>query len=209
MARDRLSDAKLRSAKPAAKQYKLYDGGGLFLLIHPNGSRYWRLKYRLAGKEKLFAVGIYPEMGLADARGQALDARRLIRQGSDPVVERRRQRAGKATSTAETFQAIGEEWVASRTDIWSATYRDAIRSALAANLFPQIGGLPVRAINVPILREALLLMERRGALVALRKVRMWASWFFDMPSRRDVPKTTRPHPSGVRSSPIRVEISKP
>ena len=178
MARDRLSDAKLRSAKPGAKQYKLYDGGGLFLLIHPNGSRYWRLKYRLAGKEKLFAVGIYPEMGLADARGQALDARRLVREGSDPVIERQRQRAGKAASTAETFQAIGEEWVASRTDNWSATYRDAIRSALAANLYPQIGGLPVRAINVPILRDALLLMERRGALVALRKVRMWASMVF-------------------------------
>jgi hypothetical protein len=94
MAKDILSDAKLRSVKPASKPYKLYDGGGLFLLVQPNGSRYWRLKYRTAGKERLFAVGVYPEVGLADARERALDARRLIREGSDPVVERRRQRLG-------------------------------------------------------------------------------------------------------------------
>jgi integrase len=178
VARDRLSDAKLRSAKSAAKPYKLYDGGGLFLLVHPNGSRYWRLKYRANGKEKLFAVGVYPEIGLADARERTLDARRLIREGSDPVVERRRERAGKTASFALTFQAIAEEWITSRIESWSPTYVHAVRSALAANLYPQIGGLPIRAITVPILREALLLMEKRGALVALRKVRMWASLVF-------------------------------
>jgi integrase len=176
--RDRLSDAKLRNAKAAAKPYKLYDGGGLFLLVHPNGSRYWRLKYRANGKEKLFAIGVYPEVGLADARERTLDARRLIREGSDPVVERRRQRAGKAASSAVTFQAIAEEWIASRTESWSPTYINAVRSALAANLYPQLGSLPIRAITVPILREVLLLMEKRGALAALRKVRMWASLAF-------------------------------
>ena len=177
MAKDILSDAKLRSVKPASKPYKLYDGGGLFLLVQPNGSRYWRLKYRTAGKERLFAVGVYPEVGLADARERALDARRLIREGSDPVVERRRQRLS-TNASAETFKAIADEWIASRADSWSPSYVETVRSALAANLYPQIGGLPIRAINVPILRETLLLMEKRGALVALRKVRMWASLVF-------------------------------
>src|SRR5215207_8921132 len=84
MPRDQLSDAKLRSTKPAAKPSKLFDGGGLFLLVHPNGSRYWRLKYRRCGKEKLFAIGVYPEVSLSEARAKALEAKSLIRGGSDP-----------------------------------------------------------------------------------------------------------------------------
>jgi integrase len=178
MARDRLSDAKVRSAKPAAQPYKLYDGGGLFLLVHPNGSRYWRFKYRFGDKEKLFAIGVYPDVTLSEARAKALDARRIVSEGADPVIERRRHRANSATSAAETFQAMAEEWMASRTDVWSPSYREAVQSALAANLYAQLGQLPIRSISVPVLREALLLMERRGALVALRKVRMWASMVF-------------------------------
>jgi integrase len=175
MARDRLSDAKIRRAKPGTKPYKLYDGDGLFLLIHPNGSRYWRLKYRAAGKEKLFAIGVYPEVGLAEARAKTMDARRVIREGGDPVAERRRHRAD---SSVPTFKAMAEEWIATRENQWSPTYRDAVQSGLAANLYPQIGDLSVQVITVPVLREALLLMERRGALAALRKVRMWASMVF-------------------------------
>ena len=72
MARDQLSDAKIRHAKRAAKPYKLHDGAGLFLLVHPNGSRYWRLKYRLLGKEKVFALGVYPDVALAEAREKTL-----------------------------------------------------------------------------------------------------------------------------------------
>ena len=77
LARDQLSDAKIRRAKPRGKSYKLYDGAGLFLLIHPNGSRYWRLKYRSAGKERLFAAGVYPEVSLSEARVRAAHARQL------------------------------------------------------------------------------------------------------------------------------------
>jgi len=178
MARDRLSDAKIRNAKPKAKPYKLYDGGGLFLLVHRNGSRYWRLKYRIGGKEKLFAIGVYPEVTLSEARTKALDARREVAQGADPVIARRHRRAASGASTAETFHAMAEEWMASRAEIWSSSYREAIRSALATNLYPVIGKLPIRSISVPVLREALLLMERRGALMALRKVRMWTSMVF-------------------------------
>lgn len=135
MPRDHLTDTKVRQAKPGPKPYKLADGNGLFLLVNPNGTRYWRLKYRLAGKEKLYAVGVYPEISLAEAREKALDARRLIREGQDPVAERRRQRAATASTTAETFQAISEEWITSRAGVWSPTYREAIHSALAANLY--------------------------------------------------------------------------
>ncbi|HEX2552501.1 MAG TPA: integrase arm-type DNA-binding domain-containing protein [Microvirga sp.] len=178
MPRDHLTDTKVRQAKPGSKPYKLADGNGLFLLINPNDTRYWRLKYRLAGKEKLYAVGVYPEISLAEAREKALNARRLIREGQDPVAERKRLRAATVASSAETFQSVAEEWITSRAGVWSATYREAIQSALAANLYPQIGAHPIRAITVPVMRESLLLMERRGALAALRKVRMWASQVF-------------------------------
>src|SRR4051794_22568760 len=109
MPRDHLSHAKVRSAKPGAKPYKRYDGGGLFLLVQPNGSRYWRLKYRTCGKEKLLAVGVYPEVSLSEARAKALEAKGHIRDGGVPVIERRRHRAGQAAVSAETFQAIAEE----------------------------------------------------------------------------------------------------
>ena len=178
LARDQLSDLKIRRARPAKKPYKLYDGGGLFLLVHPNGSRYWRLKYRGAGKERLFAIGVYPEVGLADARARASEARRLVAAGVDPVHDRRARRASSAAELAQTFKALAEEWIASRSETWSPTYAEAVRSALAANLYPLIGTVPIRSITVPMLREALLLMEKRGTLVALRKVRMWASGVF-------------------------------
>jgi len=134
VARDRLTDTKVRQAKPGPKPYKLTDGAGLFLLVHPNGSKYWRLKYRLAGKEKLFAIGVYPEVSLAQAREKALQARHLVREGGDPVLERRRRRSDAGGSG--TFQTIAEEWIASRANEWAPTYREAVHSALAANLYP-------------------------------------------------------------------------
>src|SRR4051812_29673454 len=118
MARDRLTDTKVRQAKPGPKPYKLSDGAGLFLLVNPNGARYWRLKYRVAGKEKLFAVGVYPEIGLAEARDKVARARSLIRDRDDPVAERKRQRIEIAAS-AETFHVIAEEWIAARAGEWS------------------------------------------------------------------------------------------
>src|SRR5204862_5596950 len=96
---------------------------------------------------------LYPEVGLAEARDKALAARRLIREGADPVVERRRHQTRDA---ANTFQAIADDWIASRENDWSPSYRAAVQSALAANVYPQIGSMPLRTITVPILRDALL-----------------------------------------------------
>jgi integrase len=109
---------------------------------------------------------------------KALEARRLVAEGIDPVIERRHRRAAVAVGAGETFQAIAEEWMASRANVWSRSYREGVQSALKANLYPSIGKLPIRSITVVLLRDALLVMERRNALVALRKVRMWASLVF-------------------------------
>src|SRR5438128_10589422 len=151
MARDLLSEIKVRQAKPRATPCKRHDGGGLYLQVHPNGSKYWRKKFRHVGKERVLAIGVYPDVSLACAREEALNARRLIKDGIDPVAERRRARVN---NTAEIFQAIAEEWIESRKNTWSPSYCDAVKSALAANLYPQIGSLPIRSITVPVMRDA-------------------------------------------------------
>jgi hypothetical protein len=79
-----LSDAKARNAKPGAKPYKISDGEGLFLLVATTGSKYWRLKYFFAGKEKLLALGVYPEISLGDAREGRARARKILAAGNDP-----------------------------------------------------------------------------------------------------------------------------
>lgn len=91
-----LTDVKVRNAKPTDKPVKLTDGNGMHLLIHPNGSKYWRLQYRFAGKQKLLALGVYPAVSLADARNRRDDARRLIAAGIDPSEKKKSEKVGKA-----------------------------------------------------------------------------------------------------------------
>jgi integrase len=174
VARDLLADTKIRQAQPRQKAYRLHDGAGLYLHVQTNGSKYWRLKFRYHGKERVLALGVYPDVGLATARAEAMKARGLIREGKDPVAERKRARG----SSAETFQAVAEEWIESQSNVWSPSYKESVQSALAANLYPKIGSTPIRAITVPVMRDALLVMEKREVLAALRKVRMWASGVF-------------------------------
>jgi integrase len=111
---------------------------------------------------------------LATAREEAGKARQLIREGKDPVAERKHTRE----SSVETFQAIAEEWIESQSNRWSPTYKESVQTALAANLYPHIGSIPIRSITVTVLRDALLMMEKREILAALRKVRMWAEGIF-------------------------------
>lgn len=108
MPKDLLSDAKIRTAKPDAKPYKLSDGGGLFLLIQPSGSKLWRWKFRLDGKENLFSIGSYPEVGLADARVARDAARKLAKQGINPTQHRKR--SGSATSRQRPHESTRRHW---------------------------------------------------------------------------------------------------
>jgi integrase len=174
MPREILSELKVRQAKGRNKPYKLHDGAGLYLYVQPNGAKYWRLKYRYQDKERLYSIGVYPDVGLSVAREEALKARRLIQQGTDPVAERKMSRNARP----ETFQTIAEEWIESRAGTWSPTYKESVETALAANLYPHIGDHSIRSITVPIFRNTLLIMENKEILAALRKVRMWAEGVF-------------------------------
>ena len=106
-----LTEIAIRKAKPRIKQYKLGDSGGLYLLIKPDGAKYWRAKYRHGGKEKLLSFGVYPPVTLAEARAERDKAKVLLKQGLDPIASRKRRRREMEIATANTFEVVARDWV--------------------------------------------------------------------------------------------------
>jgi integrase len=173
---ERLTDAECRSAKPDTTVRKLSDGKGLFLAVMPTGGKLWRLKYRHDGKERTYSIGAYPEITLAAAREECDKARGWLREGKDPVVARKVQRAGVRAEQATTFRAIAEEWLAKQT--YSAGHRVSQRTRLDEDLLPILGALPVAEITPAIVLETLRKVERRGALETAAKCRRMTSQIF-------------------------------
>lgn len=110
----KLNARQIDTAKPKEKAYKLADGGGLYLLVKPSGGKYWRFKYRVAGKEKLLALGVYPEVTLADARAKREEAKRGIAGGIDPMEAKREEKIARETQLNNTFKDIALEWHSSK-----------------------------------------------------------------------------------------------
>ncbi|WP_394540633.1 Arm DNA-binding domain-containing protein [Lysobacter enzymogenes] len=108
----KLTALAIKNAKPADKPVRLFDGGGLYLEVMPNGSRYWRLKYRFGGKEKRLALGVFPEVSLAVARDKRDTARTAIRNGIDPSAQRKADRRQALLATESSFSAVADEWLA-------------------------------------------------------------------------------------------------
>ncbi len=131
-----LSDTRIRNAKARKKGYKLPDGGGLHLEVTPTGARLWRYRYRIAGKENVFAIGGYPEVPLATAREERDRARRLVKDGIHPSHHRKTERIRAVYEGANTFKAIALEWLASNKPHWTPrTYRQRER-VLENDIFP-------------------------------------------------------------------------
>ncbi|MDD5232860.1 MAG: Arm DNA-binding domain-containing protein, partial [Syntrophales bacterium] len=136
-----LTDIKIRNTKPASKQIKMFDFDGLFLLVlppgrkRPNGSKLWRFKYRFGGKEKLLALGTYPEIGLADARQRRDEARRQIAHGVDPGAVRKAQKQAQ-TEEKETFELIAREWHEKFKASWSSSHAHVTITRLERDIFP-------------------------------------------------------------------------
>jgi len=159
-----LSDTAVRNAKPAAKPYKLPDEKGLFLLVHANGSKYWRQKYRYEGKEKLLSFGVYPDVGLKDARLKRDAARKLLADGVDPSEHRKASKAAKVERSANSFEVIAREWFAKHRDTWAASHADKIIARLENDVFPWLGGKAIAEITAPNVLEVLRRIEKRGTL---------------------------------------------
>lgn len=166
-----LTDIKVKTAKPMDKAYKLTDGGGMYLLVKPNGSKYWRLKYRFVGKEKMLSIGVYPDVSLADARQKRDDARKILAAGGDPGEVKKADKLAQKLSTENTFEAIAREWHKQKADRWSLRYRDEIIDTFEKDIFPYLGRRPITEIKPMELLETLRRLEKRGALEKMRKVR--------------------------------------
>lgn len=156
-----LTEIAVKNAKPRAKQYKLTDGLGLFLLITPKGGRYWRLKYRFGGKEKLLALGTYPTVSLKSARELRDDARALLAGGEDPGALKQAARTG---TLHNAFEVIAREFAKNQTGArWTAKHAAEIIHRLEMYIFPHLGHRPISQITAPELLTAIRKMEARGA----------------------------------------------
>ncbi|CNK60362.1 integrase [Yersinia frederiksenii] len=157
-----LTDTKVRSAKPEEKEYSLVDGDGMFLLIHPNGSKYWRFRFRFGGKQHLMAFGVYPETSLADARQKREEARRLVAAGVDP---REHKRAVKEEQAKEviTFESVARDWHASNQK-WSESHSGRVLKSLEDNLFDAIGKRNIAELKTRDLLTPIKAVEMSGRL---------------------------------------------
>ena len=165
-----LTDTAIRNAKPADKPIKLFDGGGLFLHVTPAGQRYWRLKYRFAGKEKLLAIGVYPEIGLKEARDRREEAKRLLGEGVDPSVERKVRKVATVERAANSFEAVAREWHAKYAPGWSESNAKKVLARLENDVFPWLGGRPIAEVKAPELLGVARRVESRGALDTAHRV---------------------------------------
>ena len=120
----KLSATAVRQAKGQAKPSKLPDGGGLYLLVQPSGSKYWRYDYRFAGKRKTLALGVYPDTSLADARKLHQSARETLAKGADPGEAKRLEKLTKQLAAADSFEVLANEWLATKMQDKSEKHRN-------------------------------------------------------------------------------------
>ncbi|MDE9702785.1 tyrosine-type recombinase/integrase [Citrobacter portucalensis] len=156
-----LTDIKVRTAKPTDKQYKLTDGNGMHLLVHPNGSKYWRLQYRFGGKQKMLALGVYPEITLADARARRDEARKLLANGVDPGDKKKNDKI--ELEEARTFEQLAVEWHATNKK-WSEEHSRRVLKSLEDNLFPAIGKRNISELKTRDLLAPIKAVELSGRL---------------------------------------------
>lgn len=159
-----LTDIAIRNAKPGPKPAKLFDERGLFLLVTPAGGKWWRLKYRIDGKEKLLSLGVYPDVGLKEARERRDTARKQLADGVDPSLNRKVQKSLRQQQAANSFEAVSREWYEKHAPNWVSAHGDRILRRLERDIFPHIGKRPISDIAAPELLDVIRRIEARGAL---------------------------------------------
>jgi integrase len=158
-----LTDTAVRNAKPSKKAVKLFDDRGLYLEVSPAGGKWWRHKYRFEDKEKRLSLGVYPDVGLKEARGRRDDARKLLAAGVDPGEHRKAQKAARNEQGANSFEVIAREWFAKYGTTWAASHSERTMRRLERDVFPWIGRRPIGDIHAPEILTVLRRIEARGA----------------------------------------------
>lgn len=170
------TDVTIRNTKPTNTTLRLNDGDGLYLLIKPNGAKWWRLDYSIGGKRKTLSIGVYPDTGLKEARSKADEARRLVASGTDPSDVRKTNKAQQAKvleadrriaeglPAVDSFEEVAREWYTKFSIEWASSHADKIIRRLERDIFPWIGKRPITSITAPELLSVLRRIEERGAI---------------------------------------------
>jgi integrase len=173
-----LTDTHIRNAKPVAKAYKLSDGGGMYLLVTPDGARYWRLDYRFAGKRRTLALGVYPSVTLSKARTHREEARASLENNIDPSIVKKATKRAARRANENTFEIVAREWIANQRNRLAPKYWALLLARLEADIFPQIGSRPIANVDAPELLETLRKVERRGVLETALRLRQMCGQVF-------------------------------
>ena len=158
-----LTDRKVKQTKSKEKDFKLFDEKGLFVLVKTNGSKYWRLKYRFNSKEKTLALGVYPDVGLKDARDKRDHARKLLAKEIDPSKDKQQKINEKKLKTANAFEVIAREWYEEEKKRWTDHHATRVIHSMEKELFPILGKLPITEITTPEIKRTINLIQNRGA----------------------------------------------
>ena len=158
-----LTDSKLRSLKRPERPKRIFDGDGLYIELRPNGGKWWRFKYRFAGKEKSLSFGTYPEVPLALARARHAEARQLLAAGTDPSAARQQAKQARQQAAVNTLEAVSRDWLAHRASAWTPGTLEAITASLENHVFPALGAHPIREVTARDIKVAVQAIDRQGA----------------------------------------------
>lgn len=172
----KLTDLQIKNAKPKDKPYKLSDGGGLYVLIGVNGSKYWRMKYRYRGKEKALAIGVYPVVSLATARDLTNAARKDIEEGKDPVREKKLNQLKQHNNL---FKDIAKDWWEKGKGGWTTDHARRVWLSIEKEIIPQIGDIATFSITTPECLDVIRKVEARGALDVASRVKQRMTSIFN------------------------------
>jgi integrase len=159
-----LTDTAIRNAKPRVKAFRLFDERGMYLEISPSGGKLWRLKYRIDGKEKRLALGVYPDVGLKEARAKRDAARKLLADGVDPGQNRKALKLARVACTTNSFEVVTREWLGKYCASWAQSHSDRVVRLFERDIFPWIGAQAIDGLNAPDLLAVLRRIEGRGAI---------------------------------------------
>lgn len=178
MAGKALTDIAARRAKAKDKPYKLAAGGGLYLEVTPTGSKYWRMKYRFAGREKRLAIGVYPEVTLKQAVIARDAARALLREGRDPSAVKQAAKHLIRVAAENSLEAVAREWLEVKAPGWTALQLDKERSRLENHAFPWVGKVPIAELGVADIKPLLSRLVKRGHTDQAHRLRQGLSRIF-------------------------------
>jgi integrase len=171
MPSDKLTELGIKKSKSSIKEKKLYDGKGLYLLLHTNGSKYWRVKYRFLSKEKVFSLGVWPNISLTEARKIRNEVKIVLNSGQDPNVVKNNILLNKQVDQLNTFKAVADEWLLIKEKEWKQNNFQDVKRAIENHLYPDLGHRPLSEITSAELLLVLKKIEGQGKYEATRRAR--------------------------------------